>query len=261
MKTNGILLILLMWGACRDLLAQGQIVDQTFTPLAPFCGCNFYETIDAEGGDLLLGQEFTPCLSSLDFVDLYVYNDRPGLTTAWFPLFVEIHSDTIDGPLLGTSSTLFYGPHAPGGLAHLTFPTPITLSPRDRYVIRPFANGGVMTSDRLLIGVVQPAFGTYTGGRFLYALFGGPQENRDMWFREGITVQPGPALQVIPSPTAMAVRWPTSATNFVLEATAALSSGSQWEAVTNQVETVDGMFSVTVDYELPARFFRLRKPL
>jgi len=74
-----------------------------------------------------------------------------------------------------------------------------------------------------------------------------------------IVPEPRPALRMVPSATALSIRWPGSSTNFVLEATPSLSAGSQWQTVTNQVETVDGMFSVTVDPELQARFFRLRK--
>jgi hypothetical protein len=80
-------------------------------------------------------------------------------------------------------------------------------------------------------------------------------------YSASVVPEPRPALRLVPSPTALAIRWPASETNFVLEATSGLAPGSQWQTVTNPVETVDGMFSVAVDFEMQARFFRLRKPL
>jgi len=71
--------------------------------------------------------------------------------------------------------------------------------------------------------------------------------------------EPRPALRLFPTPDGMALRWPTNATNFVLEAASSLSAQRSWQPVTNATETVDGMFSVTLDMPFPRQFFRLRK--
>jgi len=70
-----------------------------------------------------------------------------------------------------------------------------------------------------------------------------------------------PLLQVVPSERSIVLRWETSATNFVLEATPSMSAVSQWEAVTNTVEVTNGTSSVTIarDQQVQAEFYRLRR--
>jgi hypothetical protein len=80
---------------------------------------------------------------------------------------------------------------------------------------------------------------------------------------DDITVQipsePRPVLRLFPTAEGMALLWPTTATNFVLEATSSLSAPRTWQRVTNATETVDGMFLVSLDMPFPRQFFRLRK--
>lgn len=72
-----------------------------------------------------------------------------------------------------------------------------------------------------------------------------------------LTFPPRPKLQFVPSPSALALRWPTSGASFVLESTLSLSPPLQWQLVTNPVQTVSNQFSVSVDYGFQSRFFRL----
>src|SRR5262245_27006353 len=74
-----------------------------------------------------------------------------------------------------------------------------------------------------------------------------------------VVPEPKAVLRVEPSPMALVIQWPGSATNFVLETTQDLSVPSHWEAVTNAVERVDEMYSMRIDSEAPARFYRLRR--
>jgi len=74
-----------------------------------------------------------------------------------------------------------------------------------------------------------------------------------------IVPEPRPSMIIIAFPSGLSVRWPTSATNFVLEATPVLAPPVPWQPVTNTVEILNGMFAVTVDYQMPSRFLRLRK--
>jgi hypothetical protein len=68
-----------------------------------------------------------------------------------------------------------------------------------------------------------------------------------------------PAIRFFQTPGATALRWPTNATNFVLEATSSLSAPRTWQPMSNATERVDGMFSVTLDMSFSRMFFRLRK--
>ena len=54
------------------------------------------------------------------------------------------------------------------------------------------------------------------------------------------------------------LRWPGTATNYVLEATAALGPSATWTAVTNAVNLATNTYSVTVPLNPSERFFRLR---
>src|SRR5437867_4380796 len=134
------ILLLLLFQSCASLqsvMAQAEVIDQSYTPVYNN-NFDFYPTRDAEGTRYLVGQEFTPNLSSLNFVDLYV--DVTGNSVFQIlTLYAEIHSDTIDGPLLGTSLHLGYQTDFFRGEAHLTFADPISLTPGQRYVIRPYA--------------------------------------------------------------------------------------------------------------------------
>lgn len=57
--------------------------------------------------------------------------------------------------------------------------------------------------------------------------------------------------------TNIIVHWPETATNAILEASS-LSSPIVWEAVTNQVESADGIRSVAIPFDQTSRFFRLK---
>jgi hypothetical protein len=78
---------------------------------------------------------------------------------------------------------------------------------------------------------------------------------------EGVVVpEARPVLMVSPSPAGLALQWPTSAVNFVLESASSLSPPAQWKTVTNAVVTSNCLYWVDVEYESPSRFFRLRRP-
>jgi hypothetical protein len=75
-----------------------------------------------------------------------------------------------------------------------------------------------------------------------------------------VTPPPRPLLKIVPFPPGATLRWPTSASNFVLEATTNLSPPALWQHVTNAATTNSGFISVTVNYQEQRRFFRLRLP-
>jgi hypothetical protein len=128
------------------------------------------------------GQEFTPTLTSLDFVELqlqdfYGYGYRTGT------LAVIIHEGTINGPVLGTSTPVSLYPTFEGAV-NFGFADPVPLVPGDTYVMQVH----VLTVGDW--GVAASGISSYPYGRFIQ--FGAPIENNDMFFREGITVVPEP---------------------------------------------------------------------
>ena len=78
-------------------------------------------------------------------------------------------------------------------------------------------------------------------------------------FEFTFTVSPVPPLSIDTSSSVMALRWPASAINAVLEATTNLSDSASWAAVTNVAVIVGDMASVTIDTtQQPSQFFRLK---
>src|SRR5437867_1738311 len=187
MKPISLFLLLISWAFCRNLSGQGEVIDQSYTPVYNN-NFDFYLTHSAEADLYGFGQEFIPNLSSLDFVDLYV--DALIRSSQSSSLRVEIRSDVFDGPIIGVSSPLFYGPHSNFiGEAHFIFANPAPLIPGQRYVIRP--NDDAFFDN--IIGIGVPVAGTgpsYDAGRWLYS--GVDTTGRDAWFREGVIVpEPG----------------------------------------------------------------------
>ena len=188
MKTTSLLIVFIFCAFSQKLDAQSTLVDQSYTPP---CGCLAVQTHDGENKPFLIGQEFTPSLPLLNFVDLSVQV----FTSLNYPLslYAEIHADTFSGPLLGTASPITYS-QTFAGEAHLEFPTTVSITSGQLYVLRldsTFAPGyGVQ------INLVPAGAGPgYDKGRFV---FGGlPQsDGADLWFREGIAV---------PEPSTLAV--------------------------------------------------------
>jgi hypothetical protein len=157
---------------------QGDIFDQQYDSATPpnlFDNVTFWSPI---------GQEFTPTLGSLSFVDLFFENAvaTPDV------LSVEIHSQTITGTLLGASTPETLPGHF-FGIARFTFASPVALQPGSLDVI-----SIVQASGDELVGVISPNTPPYSGGH--YIVQGAPEPNGTMWFREGVSV---------PEPSAMAL--------------------------------------------------------
>ena len=130
-----------------------------------------------------MGQEFRPTLSSLDFVELMLWDFFSPGGYQIGELAVSIRAGTIDGPVLATSSPLFLQPTF-DGVGHFDFATPVPLTPGATYVLQvdvvaggDWGAGGSGTS-------------SYPDGREIRQ--GIPLEDDDLYFREGITIIPEP---------------------------------------------------------------------
>jgi hypothetical protein len=168
-------------------VARGQMVDQRYDP-DPVIPTRYQPLYSLSG---TLGQEFTPTMSSLNFVDLYVNMIIPGAMSGSFD--VRIRRDNIGGEIIGTSEALFTLLSIKGeGEARVRFETAVPLTPGQRYVAElELAPGNVG-----LIYFLAFNGGSYSGGRAI--LHGNPALDVDLWFREGFEV-PEPTVLVLAS--------------------------------------------------------------
>jgi hypothetical protein len=117
------------------------------------------------------GQEFSPILNSLEVVQLEIANL---MDTAEF--IVNIHSESITGPVIGTSSTVTISGYF---LDIVTFVfEPVPLQPQNLYVMEIVQTVG--TEGNIGSGTNYSSYPL--GCRILY---GHQYENSDFWFREG----------------------------------------------------------------------------
>jgi hypothetical protein len=70
---------------------------------------------------------------------------------------------------------------------------------------------------------------------------------------------PGPAVQITLSGSQAVIAWPSSATNYVLEASGDVGPAATWTSLTNGIRTVGLHFVFTNNVNGAAAFYRLRK--
>ncbi|MCB7129688.1 MAG: hypothetical protein J3T61_09140, partial [Candidatus Brocadiales bacterium] len=162
---------------------QADIIDQ-FNPRSPSGGQCYSEDFFRP-----LGQEFTPQLDQLDFVDLLIddvnIGSNPDATYQ-----VNIRDGTVAGPLLASSAVTVIpdGTNTGGGdtFTRFDFPSPVPLTPGEIHVIELFEVGEHVPN----YSVCGSNFGagTYPGGNAI--LQGGSILNTDLWFVEGVVSEP-----------------------------------------------------------------------
>jgi len=153
-----------------------------------------------------IGQEFTPTLTSLNFVELKTqdFGNPNGINGIGATLRVNIRIGTIVGTIIGTSGDVvlpddfaynhdYRGGDLFGGLVTtFNFATPVSLTPGSLYVIEAI----VVSGDNWGLGGTD-ASDNYAGGRAIHG--GQPTANDDLYFREGIQspAVPEPATMVL----------------------------------------------------------------
>ncbi|QDU45246.1 PEP-CTERM motif protein [Symmachiella dynata] len=156
--------------------------------------------------NLPLGQEFTPTLNELDFVDLYI-GDADTAVGPGVSFFVNIRSGSITGTILGTSSTVVVADGTNTGVNSLldfvvtrfTFTDVVSLTQGTTHVIEvvqlpPF---GTYTMNYFAYGG-RPGSSTYAGGDVIAG--GVPLIDNDLAFREGLLNAPA-----VPEPSTFAL--------------------------------------------------------
>lgn len=131
-----------------------------------------------------LGQSFTPTLSSVGFIRIYIYDGLAGANSGVFT--VNLHSDSITGPILATSRSVSLNNGFAGPVDFL-FDTAISLDPGTTYYFQPVVQSGGGWG--VLVGPYN-----YGGGTFFAE--GNAYTTQDMWFREGIIV-PEPSMAAL----------------------------------------------------------------
>jgi len=129
-----------------------------------------------------IGQSFTPVLDSVGFIRLWLYdntqNNGLGATVR-----VDLHSGSITGPILASSSPIFmpdsFG-RGSNAYVNFLFSTPASVTPGATYFFAPVVQSGDLWH------IIDDPNYNYPGGT---AIGGGqPVPPFDLWFREGIVV-------------------------------------------------------------------------
>ena len=123
-----------------------------------------------------LGQEFVPNLPMLNVVQVWLSDQTQG-SNAPANFMVNVRAGTIDGPIVGSSALTLPGSF--NDVAEFQF-EPVTLVPQSLYVMEVVQVTGINWGLKSFPGIVS----TYPLGRQILA--GVPQEDNDLWFREGI---------------------------------------------------------------------------
>lgn len=165
-QVKGMLITLaLLHLALSSCLAEEYLWDQT-NDLFSSSGCLSVQAFSP------VGQEFSPILNCLEVVQLEITNI---MDDAEF--IVNIHSESITGPVIGTSSTVTISGYFSGIVTFIFDPLP--LQPQSLYVFEIVqtvgTEGGIGNGTN---------YSSYPLGCKI--LHGNPYENSDFWFREGI---------------------------------------------------------------------------
>jgi hypothetical protein len=234
---------------------QGPVIDQSLQipALVPRGNYNYSGVIATLRPGT--GQEFTPTLPGLDFVDVSLVGSAVGDTFQ-----VAIHQGTITAPVLGLSEPTVSPGKFSNNQAHFIFSRRVPLVAGSVYVLEIIQGGSYsgwgVESPMSAVVNGQTIDMRYPGGGMIYN--GAPLDSRDLLFREGIDLPYPVALSFVKSNNFISLRWPATAEGYKLEAISNLSSPSIWEIVTNTVTLDQGTFSVMMEANTSSRLFRLK---
>lgn len=151
-------------------------------------------------GNLPIGQEFTPSLAGLDFVDLRVA-DAGSDTGPGTNFQLQVREASILGTVIGTSETVYVpdNTNLGGGdiITRFLFPSVVALTPGSLYVIEVIQQTPSFGDGTGNFAITAGALGgTYAGGT---GIVDGSAINRDFIFAEGLT------SAAVPEPAAAAM--------------------------------------------------------
>jgi hypothetical protein len=143
-----------------------------------------------------VGQSFIPTLSSVGFVELYLY-EGDVLSSVGGTVYVNLRSESINGTIQGSTSAISL-PDNFVGIVTFLFSTPVLLTPGMTYYLQPVIQSG---SAGFASYVTD---GSYLGGAEI--IQGVTIPDRDLWFREGIVVPEPSSLTLFFLACALVVR-------------------------------------------------------
>ena len=148
-----------------------------------------------------MGQSFTPTLSDVGFIRLYVGNGNASATT----IYVNMLTGSITGTILEQSASVII----PGGLfagaVDFIFTNPVPVAAGTTYYFQPVAS-----DNNLILNAAQNY--NYLGGTAY--VNGAVDPNEDLWFREGVIAVPEPssfAASPHPMPSPLRAKAPAAA--------------------------------------------------
>lgn len=190
------LVVLTALAVCTS--AGAQVIDQSNIPATSAGGQGFNTSA---ASNLPIGQQFTPTLDNVSFVDLLLGDAGTDIGPG-ADFEVHIRSGAISGPILGTSQDT----HVPdnfnlGGssllLTRLDFASPVSLTAGITYVLEVVQTGAIVPGNfnYLWYGDANGQ-GKYPGGAAI--INGSVRANNDFWFDEG-----GVRATAVPEPGAL----------------------------------------------------------
>jgi hypothetical protein len=205
MKPNLVLLAVLL---LQNMAAsQVRIVDQSYTPSAPNVGLNVFFPGSNVLTESVLGQSFTPSNDSLAFAGFLLYDATAGVVEGG-TLAVRLYEGVgFNGPILGISESLTlpdaFGVAAVGtggAVVEFNFAPPISLTPGNKYTLRPIRLSGETWVLRYNIRDNPSDPEGYPGGdavRSAEVGIPGPIETADLYFIEGFVIPEGASLVLL----------------------------------------------------------------
>jgi hypothetical protein len=133
-----------------------------------------------------LGQSFTPSLSAVGFVRLYLYDANLG-NSIGASVMLNLRSSSITGPILGSPAPVAM-PDNFVGLSDFFFLNAVPVTPGQKY----FLEAIVQSDDSWVLNASNYS---YPGGSEIYA--GSPLIGNNLWFREGLYIVPEPSTALL----------------------------------------------------------------
>jgi hypothetical protein len=197
--------VVLVLFAAGQTARGGQIVDQSYLPFHPTSGFDeVYSLTTLNGGNLPLGQQFVPTLTSMNFLKLWL-EDAASNDPATATVQVNIRAGSISGTVLGTSTVVVPAEiNLSGGttLTEFDFSSPISLTPGSTYVIQAAEVNG--TVDNASFGWVGGPLGNSTYAPGEAYIHGTLQPTFDFAFEEGVQSVPEPSTWLMAATAAIA---------------------------------------------------------
>ncbi|MBI3880677.1 MAG: PEP-CTERM sorting domain-containing protein [Verrucomicrobia bacterium] len=148
------------------------------------------------------GQSFVPTSNAVGFIRLWMRDLNAG-NGLGADVFVNLRSNSISGPILGSSETVSFtdGFGGPGDRIYpdFFFTNPISVVPGVTYIFQPVVQSGDSVS------VFADSTYNYSFGDSLYQ--GAVQTGIDLWFREGVITVPEPSSVSLGLAGAAALGW------------------------------------------------------